>query len=42
MWLVPPEELCRLFERHGLVEAGARRVPLRDGKAFHVGLFRRR
>jgi hypothetical protein len=42
MRLVAAEELRRAFAPHGLVENRAWEVPLRGGKAFHVGLFGRR
>jgi SAM-dependent methyltransferase len=41
MRLCAPEEVRRLFAAHGLGETRGWRVPLRDGKAFYVGLFGR-
>ncbi len=41
MRLLAPEALRRSFAPHGLDESRAWEVPLPDGKAFHVGLYRR-
>jgi hypothetical protein len=42
MRLLAPDDLRRLFAAHGLDETRAWEVPLPGGKAFHVGLYRRR
>jgi len=41
MRLVPPAEVADLLAAQGLRRAGAWEVPLRGGKRFHVGVFRR-
>ncbi len=41
MRLVPPAELAGAFEREGMRRAGAWEVPLKGGKRFRVGIFRR-
>jgi SAM-dependent methyltransferase len=41
MRLVPPAEVAAALASQGLRRAGAWEVPLRGGKRFHVGVFRR-
>ncbi len=41
MRLVPPEELTRLLEQHGLARKRAKTVPLKHGKSLWVGAFGR-